>query len=87
MHGTGVRGLSVGRERCTCATIVCRPHRLVTIDYQRQRAKEMTKYFNNLKFQKEVSDSRCVGPMLRAAHWLWIPHARRRGLMCRWHQG
>jgi hypothetical protein len=32
----------------------------VTIEYQRQRAKEMLKYFKALAYEKEVQDSRCV---------------------------
>jgi hypothetical protein len=32
----------------------------VTLEYQRQRAKEMTKYFQNAKLQQQMVSSKCV---------------------------
>ena len=37
------------------------PYQTVTIEYQRQRAKEMTKYFNDKKIEKIAKDNHIFG--------------------------
>jgi uncharacterized Zn finger protein len=40
----------------------------VTVEYQRQRAKEMTKYFQELKFEEKAVKSKCACPPADCQH-------------------